>query len=451
MPLWFTLSCSKESSGNALEMANLFYESNLFEASEPEFMIQNMTSCANDTYFNYQWNLAQTSQFGSNDWVNIDICRAHGLSTGSSNIIVAVVDNGVELNHPDLNIYTVSYDTETGDSLSVVYDKHGTCVAGITGALKNNSIGISGVAPDCPVMSISSMLIEDTTTTKKLAGGINFAWQNGASVINCSWYALEHQYLDDAIEAALTQGRNGLGCIVVCAAGNNDVQSIDYPACSNDDIIVVGACSPCGERKNPVSCDGEDWGSSYGEQLDIMAPGVLIPSTDRQGFKGYNPDYPLHTDNGGNIITSDFTNQNYTVWFNGTSAAVPHVSGVAALLLSLNPGLKGKYVTKLIENSAQKVGGYSYYNNEGKPNGTWCSEMGYGLLNAYESLLQEYQYPTTSILNQSITSSTYTSGNNVYVEDVHVTNNSDFSINFSHGLIINSNFSVEIGSTFNSY
>ncbi len=451
MPLWFTLSCSKESSGNALEMANLFYESNLFEASEPEFMIQNMTSCANDTYFNYQWNLAQTSQFGNTDWVNIDICRAHGITTGSSNIIVAVVDNGVEPNHPDLNIYPLCYDTESGDTISIINGDHGTSVAGIIGALKDNSLGVCGVAPDCPIMSISSTMSVDTAITKKLADGINFARENGASVINCSWYAMEHQFLDDAIEAALTQGRNGLGCVVVCAAGNNDVQSIDYPACSNDDIIVVGSCSLCGERKNSDSCDGEDWGSSYGEQLDIMAPGVLIPSTDRQGILGYNPDYPIHTYNGGNIITSDFSNQNYTVWFNGTSAATPHVSGVAALILSINPNLKGKYVNRLIESGAQKAGGYSYYNKEGRPNGIWCDEMGYGLLNAYESLLIEYQHPTTSILDQIVTSYTYSTGDNVYLENVSVTNGSDFVINFNHGLLINNNFNIELGSTFSAY
>lgn len=454
MPLWFTLSCSEESNGNALVMANKFYESKLFAASEPEFMIQNMTSCADDTYFSYQWNLAQTNQYGNNNWVNIDLCQGLGYINGNSSIIVAIIDRGVELDHPDLNIYPISYDTDTGDSLSYVNDAHGTLVAGVTGAKRNNSLGISGIAPGCPVMSISSNLSYNTTITQKLADGINFAWQNSASVINCSWYAMEHQLLDNAIDSALIRGRNGLGCVVVCASGNNDFQSIDYPACSNDDILVVGACSPCGERKNINSCDGEDvWGSNYGGQLDIMAPGVLIPTTDMQGDLGVNPDIPLHTESGGNIITNDFSNQNYTVWFNGTSAAAPHVSGVAALILSLNTNsnLKGKYVNKLIESCAQKVGGYTYDQEAGRPNGTWCEDMGYGLLNAYEPLNLESQHPTTSILNRNFSSFTERSGDNVYVEDVHVTNDSDFIIYYTSGLIINSNFSVAAGSTFNTY
>lgn len=451
MPLWYTMSCTKESKGNSLEMANIFYASKLFAASEPELMLENMISCSNDTYYDNQWGLTNTGQYDGDAGVDIDICRAHGITTGSSSTIVAIIDDGVELNHPDLNIYSISYDTETGNSLNVVYDRHGTSVAGISGALKNNSIGITGVAPICPIMSISSRLVEDTTTTKKLADGINFAWQNGASVINCSWFALEHQMLDDAIEAALTQGRNGLGCIVVCAAGNFDNSVVDYPASANDDILVVGAISPCGERKNPNSCDGENWGSNYGQQLGIMAPGVLIPTTDRQGNNGFNPNENLHTENGGNKIQNDFQNMDYTACLNGTSAAAPHVAGVAALLLSLNSSLKGKYVSMILEKTAQKVGGYDYKLIAGYPNGTWDSQMGYGLLDAYEALLEEYSYLTTNLINRTIDISLSIPGNNIYIEDVNVTNYSDLTINYSRGFIINSNFNVEFGSTFNSY
>ena len=98
---------------------------------------------------------------------------------------------------------------------------------------------------------------------------------------------MQFQIIDDAIDNALTQGRNGLGTVVVFAAGN-DNGGVSYPANSNSEIITVGALSPCGERKSPNSCDGETtWGSNFGAELDIMAPGVLIPTTDRQGNNGY--------------------------------------------------------------------------------------------------------------------------------------------------------------------
>lgn len=87
-----------------------------------------------------------------------------------------------------------------------------------------------------------------------------------------------------------------MGCVVIFASGN-DNNGVNYPANSNPNILTVGAMSPCGERKNPNSCDGENWGSNFGTELDIVAPGVLIPTTDRQGNNGYNPNLPIHTNN----------------------------------------------------------------------------------------------------------------------------------------------------------
>lgn len=376
MPLWYTLSCSKISTGNALEMANYFYESGRYAASQPDLMTDDSPLCVNDSHFSNQWNLDNTGQHGGVNGIDINYCEATEITSGDQNVIVAVLDQGVELNHPDLtNIHPVSFDTETGTSPSQVLGDHGTACAGIIGANTNNSDGIAGIAPESPIMSISNSLAGTPNSRQRRADGINFAVNNGASVINNSWSsAIQYQIIDDAITNAFNNGRDGLGCVVVFSSGN-DNGAVNYPANSNEDILVVGAMSPCGERKNPGSCDGENfWGGNFGNQLDISAPGVLIPTTDRQGVNGYNH--------------SAGVAGNFTQDFNGTSAAGPHVAAVAALVLSINPNLTFEEVNDIIESTAQKVGGYNYANNINRPNGTWNNEMGYGLVDAYAAALQ---------------------------------------------------------------
>jgi subtilisin family serine protease len=282
---------------------------------------------------------------------------------------VAVVDQGIQLDHPDLksNISSISFDTATGTSPSQVRGDHGTACAGIIAATRggNNTRGVAGVAPDATLISVSDSLMLGPNAAQNLATGITWAAQNGADVISNSWGhdQLESPLIDDAIEAALTQGRGGKGCVVVFAAGNHN-GAILYPARSNPAILVVGAMSPCGQRKSPTSCDPEPfWGSCFGSTLDVVAPGVLIPTTDRTGADGY--------DSG-----------DYTLGFNGTSSATPHAAGVAALILETNPGLTQQEVVSIIGRCARRVGPYSYQPTAGRPNGDWHQEMGYGLLDA---------------------------------------------------------------------
>lgn len=345
-----------------------------------------------------QWGLRNTGQYGGNAGIDIRACDAWNLSTGS-NINVAVVDQGIQLDHLDLqaNIHSLSYDTENGASPSVVRGDHATACAGIIGAV-GNTAGIRGVAPNCRLMSVSSTLDLSTPNIKqKLANGINWSVQNGAHVISNSWghNDLVSSYIDDAITSAITAGRSGLGCVVVFSSGNNN-GSVIYPANSNPNILSVGAMSQCGQRKSPTSCDNENtWGSNFGATLDVVAPGVLIPTTDRTSTNGYNPNIPIHTLNNGNRILTDYTNNDYTVWFNGTSSACPHVAGVAALILSVNPSLTGQQVRDIIEQTAQKVGGYNYTTTTGRTNGTWHNEMGYGLVNALCSVNRAQMYLAT--------------------------------------------------------
>ena len=243
--------------------------------------------------------------------------------------------------------------------------RHGTATAGIIGAISDNLRGIAGIASSCPIMSICTRPYDKPD---KLANGFYFAADNGCAVISCSWsYPEQSATLDSAIVYAMKNGRNGLGCVVVFATGN-DNDSVSYPANSNKDIVAVGAISPCGERKSFQSCDEEEWGSNYGSQLDIVAPGVMIPTTDLRGAAGAS-------------------SGNYRNDYNGTSAACPHVSAVAALVLSINPGLTREEVTNIIEFTAQRVGDYDYSVEEGRPNGKWHKEMGYGLVDAYEAVL----------------------------------------------------------------
>jgi hypothetical protein len=353
------MSVTEKSKYNAMEIANLFYESGYFQYAGPDLMVDDYINCASDTYFSQQWGLNNTGQNGGTSGIDIKACNAWQISTGS-NITVAVLDQGIDLTHPDLatNIHALSFDSESGTSPQQVLDNHGTACAGIVGAVKNNAKGIAGVAPNCKLMAISNSLVGTPLSRMKRADGINWAWQNGADVISNSWSSsVQYPVIDDAINNAVTQGRNGKGCVVVFASGNDYSSPISYPA-SLSNVIAVGAIDNTGQRASF---------SNYGTALDVVAPGVDLYTTDIQGSAGY--------------VTG-----NYYSSFSGTSAACPHVAGVAALILSIRPDLTQVQVRQLIESTCQKVSGYTYTNNASHPNGTWNNQVGHGLVNAYAAV-----------------------------------------------------------------
>ncbi|HHG84850.1 MAG TPA: peptidase S8, partial [Bacteroidetes bacterium] len=322
---WYTLSVTPKANGNAMDLANAFFESGRFAAVEPDLMVDDLTECVNDPFFNNQWSHNNTGQWGTSAGPDINSCAGWAnWGTGNIGTIVAVLDHGFERNHPDLvgNNVGNGFDSESGTTPALVLGSHGTACAGVVAATRNNNIGVTGVAPNCGIMSVSNSLAGSPNSRQKRADGINWAWQNGAAVISNSWVSgVQYQVIDDAITNALANGRGGLGTVIVFAAGNGNSNNVRYPANSNPDIIAVGAAAPCGERKNPSSCDGENWwGGDYGTQLDVAAPGVKIPTTDRQGAAGY-------------------TSTDYTQTFNGTSSACPAVAGLAGLIISLNPCL----------------------------------------------------------------------------------------------------------------
>lgn len=192
-PSIYYLSCTKESKGNALEMANFMYESGAFEYATPEFIVESMPDAApNDTYFSYQWNLKNVSYSG----IDINYVNARNAFAFPyiNDIIVAVVDNGVYNNHDDLHLYNVSYNAHTGGIPSGLYGDHGTKVAGVIGATANNGKGIAGVASGVKIMPISICYTDNelgiaASTTTNFANAIRFAanTNNGARVINNSW------------------------------------------------------------------------------------------------------------------------------------------------------------------------------------------------------------------------------------------------------------------------
>ena len=160
MPLWWVASVTERSKYNAMETANRFYETGLFEHAYPDLMTPIRTASAHQTGCN-TYDPFFANQWGLNGTYGINICDAWTKSTGSG-VTVAVFDTGININHPDLdgNIHSYSYDVNTGNTQSM-YKDHGTQVSGICGARRNNKdsngnyVGIAGVAPDCKIMSIS--------------------------------------------------------------------------------------------------------------------------------------------------------------------------------------------------------------------------------------------------------------------------------------------------------
>lgn len=443
MPEWYTVSLTRKSKGNALEMANLFYESGIFAASEPDLMVDE-SLCVNDPLFGTQWGMDHTGQWGGAPGLDVNACAAwNNWTTGDADIIIAVLDHGYEQNHPDLmaNNFGTGFDTESGTAPALVLGSHGTACAGIVGAVQNNSLGVTGMAPNCRIMSISNSLVGTPNSRQRRADGLNWAWQNGADVISNSWGSgVQYQIIDDAITSAIEDGRGGLGTVVCFATGNDNLSSVAYPANTHNDIVAVGAMSPCGERKNPSSCDGEStWGANYGVQLDFVAPGVKVPTTDRQGINGY-------------------TSTDFNTTFNGTSSACPHAAGLAGLILSMNPCLSQRQVGDIMEQTSRKVGGYSYATTTGRTNGTWNNEMGYGLIDAEAALRltrERYVQNTTITTNEIVqVHGTIFAGNNVDPSapagDVFINSGANVDFVATTAILLEPGFNVNLGATFDA-
>ncbi len=434
----YLLSVNHSSEKDAMQIANELYETGLFEYAEPDLMLF-IKYETNDTYFSDQWGLNNTGQYGGVPGMDIKTTQAWTKTTGSPNIKIAILDSGTDLAHPDLidNLlpgYDATGGNNNGNHSGI---GHGTACAGIAAARGNNSRGIAGVAYNSRILPIH---MGSSPYASYVANGLKWARQNGANVVSMSFSTTETNELNTAISEAISSG-----CVLVAATGNSDVSVISYPA-RNPNIIAVGAISPCGERKSQTSCDGEiSWGSQYGNEMSVVAPGVLIPTTDIQGISQYNPNVAIHPGTGGNKVSSDYADYDYTVWFNGTSAATPHVAGVAALILSVNPNLTPQQVRNVIESTAQRVRTdlYTYSTTAGKPNGTWNNQMGYGLVNAYAAI--EAICPTVNFTNRTVNSNQTVTGCNIYVQNVTVNGSAKLTLDADYMTTIERDFEVKLG------
>jgi hypothetical protein len=334
-----------------------------------------------------QWNIRNNANVtGGQIGADMNVESAWNQSVTGSGIRVAVIDDGVDLTHPDLQANLLPGYDATGNNSGgapISTNTHGTSCAGIIAAV-NNTIGGIGVAYNAGIIPCRLGTTNSDgryqTTDDWIVNCFNEAVARRADVISCSWGGgSPSAQIDAAIQAAVNNGRNGRGCVVLFSTGN-DNKALQWPS-TNSSVIAVGASTPCDTRKRSastgtvgatvehdpagVSCDGEFWwGSNFGTGMDVLAPGVLIPTTSYTG-----PGGPAAG--------------NYNASFNGTSAACPNAAGVVALILAANPNLTGAQARQILEQSCFKIANTAFQGNvAGQPNGTWNNQAGYGRVDA---------------------------------------------------------------------
>jgi serine protease len=362
--LWgneYLLRVTEESPLNTLEVANLYYESRLTVWSLPDFYVRIKPESIQDPNFPNQWHLQNTGQNGGVVGLDINVLPAWIIRTGKPDIIVAVADDGIEP-HEDfyqgqlLQGYNAANQTNSG--LPGISDNHGQAVAGIIAA-NHNGLGVRGIAPEVKLMSIRII----GASLARQAAAFDTAWYRGADVINIS-FGLGHQYYDNiasALQRAMSEGRNGKGTVIVKSGGNTGAE-VTFPA-TVPGVLVVGAVTNTNQPPDYTP---------RSSHIDIIAPsgggdGTLgITTTDRQAPNGYNK------------------SSNYYNNFTGTSAAAPQASGVAALILSLNPQLTEQQVRNVIIQSAITYGQTNW--------------AGAGRLNANRALYSVFQFTGPSIV-----------------------------------------------------
>jgi subtilisin family serine protease len=357
---YFTWRPALTSGLDVLDLANAMAQRADVEFAEPDRIVTAWADglvIPSDPLFGVSYHLHNTGQYINSDWPNptpdIDhnCPEAWDHTMGAAGIIVAVLDLGIQQDHPDINQIpgvdtTIFGGGNPGGGPIFEFDNHGTPIGGIISGHENNGIGTCGIAPNCRSMSVK--VAYDTTPgtdwtaqSSWISDGVYEAWDAGAKLTNNSYGVGSSSAITLAFQITYAAGVMHFG-----SAGNDSTGSLGYPA-SLDEVNSVSAITPMG-----VLASFSNWGNG----LLWSAPGTSVRSTDRTGSDGYD---------GG-----DYT------WFGGTSAASPCAAGVAALIMSADPSLISQTTGPIMAGTAKDLGAPGY-----------DTTYGYGLPNAHGGVL----------------------------------------------------------------
>ncbi len=304
----------------------------------------------------------------SKQWAHtlIRSSAAWDIAIGSRSMTIAIIDSGIDANHPDLQARIVGgQDIVDGDAIPQDDNGHGTHVAGIAAAVTNNAIGVAGTDWQARIMPVRVLEADGSGTNWDIGQGIHWAYQNGANVLNLSLSGPDYsQHIRDAVNAA-----HAAGSLVVAAMGNCRAYSppecpvanpISYPAAYGHTMAVAAT----------TISDGYAYYSQYGDHCDVSAPGGEIGFIgDPQGILSTLP-----TDSNFYLKTTYGYEKDYD-YLQGTSMATAYVAGLATLIWTVDPNLTADQVQNAIQNSADDLG------NPGRDR-----DFGYGRINAQAAL-----------------------------------------------------------------
>lgn len=320
------------------EMVEMLSEDPDIEYAEPNYI--RYVSITPDDLHADQWAFQNTGQtltcnpcYGSSTGTggsDINAITGWDTQTGADTVTIAIIDTGVDLDHPDLkNKIIAGYDYVNNDSVPDDDHGHGTHVAGIAAAETNNGMGIAGVCWECKIMPLKVLDSFGAGFDSDIASAVEFAVSSNADIINLSLGAAESSStLENALKSAYENN-----VVSVCAAGNEGA-AVSYPAAYDNYCIAVAATD---------NRDKRIFFSNFGPEIDVAAPGVDIYSTYRTGGADMS-----------SACKQDPSNPGYG-FCSGTSMASPFVAGLAGVILSQNPAYSVDQVTFRIIQTAEDV------------------------------------------------------------------------------------------------
>lgn len=386
-------------SPNPIKVANYLQQLSMVKVAEPDLdtpLDEYEFSAPLDDLLKHEWHLKNDGfvtdvnfrlKRGADAKV-YDAWRRLG-NMGTTDVVVAVIDNGFDLSHPDLkdkvvkpfDIWNQSSNVLQGDSRFT----HGTPCASVAIA-DSNGQGMVGAAPNARFMPVSGTSFANRATEQMF----DYCTQNGADIISCSWGTTDFNYTlgpikEEAIARAARNGRNGKGCVILFAVGNDDVDYVNFYA-AHPDVIAVAACT---------SQDQHASYSNRGQEVSVCAPS--------------NGDWPILAARAWWDEGISYETGNYKFWrdgrsrgkhykhFGGTSSSTPLVAGICALMLSANPDLTAKEVKSILESTADKIGSPSDYSNG------HSRKFGYGRVNADKAVAEALRRRDISVGGETVT------------------------------------------------